>query len=385
MRDLHLAIASRAFDAVGPAGHGVQRLHDGISRFTYGTIAGVNRWAPRIGATVGAALVPTDAPPLDASKLGNAALGAVNGMWGDHLAGGGNELAIGMSIRQARAEVPVDRPSIAAAFPLATSRIAVLVHGLCETEDTWHPSERRQRKHGSFEFGARLAEHGITPVYVRYNTGLHISDNGARLSALIEELTRAWPVALDEIVLIGHSMGGLVARSACHQGAQEGAEWVARTRHVFGLGAPHLGAPLERGVNVLSWTLHRLPETRGIARVLNARSVGVKDLRHGSLLESDWHGVHVDEFLSGRAGEVPFLPHISYYFVAVTVTRSPHHPLGRAVGDLLVQFASASGRGRRRQLPFDVDKGHHVGGLTHFDLLSHPDVYAQLERWLVRQ
>ena len=175
-------------------------------------------------------------------------------------------------------------------------------------------------------------------------------------------------------------MGGLVARSACHQADRGGADWVERARHLFALGTPHLGAPLERGVNAVAWSLKQTPETRGLASVLNARSVGIKDLRFGSLLEEDWD---VDGFLTGRATEVPFLPHVSYYFIGATVTRERNHPLGWLAGDLLVQFSSASGHGRRRRLPFKIDNGLHIGGLNHFDLLSHPDVYAQLERWLM--
>ena len=195
-------------------------------------------------------------------------------------------------------------------------------------------------------------------------------------------MTAAWPTPVEEIALIGHSMGGLVARSACHHADRGGANWVEQSRHVFGLGTPHLGAPLERGVNAVAWSLRQVPETRGFARVLNARSVGIKDLRFGSLLEDDWTDVDIDGFLTGRAAEVPFLPHISYYFVGATVTRNRNHPVGWMAGDLLVQFSSASGQNRRRRLPFDIDNGHHIGGLNHFDLLSHPDVYAQLERWL---
>jgi pimeloyl-ACP methyl ester carboxylesterase len=202
------------------------------------------------------------------------------------------------------------------------------------------------------------------------------------VAELLAAVVDAWPRPVSEIVLVGHSMGGLVARSACQHGDEHAMPWVQLVRHVVCLGTPHLGAPLEKATNVVSWALHQLPETKGLAGVLNKRSVGVKDLRFGSLLEQDWHGVDADDFLTGRASEVPFLAHAAYYFIAVTVSRNPRHPLGVLLGDLLVQFPSASGRGRRRQLPFDVDKGHHIGGLNHFQLLTHPDVYHQLEHWL---
>jgi pimeloyl-ACP methyl ester carboxylesterase len=383
VRDTHLGIAERVFSFVGVPGKPVRVVHDGISRTVYGAVRGAHTLAPQVGAALASVAAPADGEPISASARGNLAVGALNGLWGDRLALADSPLSITMAVRHRRADLSLDRTSIADAFPRATSRLAVFVHGLCETEDAWFPSPQRQAGDGAVTFGHGLAaDLGYSDVYVRYNTGLHISDNGDRLSGLLDDLVRQWPVPVDEVVLVGHSMGGLVLRSACHQGEQQGRAWVDAVRHVVCLGTPHLGAPLERGVNALSWVLNRLPETRGVAGILNRRSVGIKDLRYGSLLEEDWRGVDLDEFLTDRCNEVPFLGHASYYFVGVTITRDHRHPIGAMAGDLLVQFSSASGRGRRRRIPFDIDKGHHIGELHHLELLTHPEVYAQLERWL---
>ncbi|GAA1810448.1 hypothetical protein [Nostocoides veronense] len=40
---------------------------------------------------------------------------------------------------------------------------------------------------------------GLTPVLVRYNSGLRISDNGAALGALLADLVAGWPVPLTRI------------------------------------------------------------------------------------------------------------------------------------------------------------------------------------------
>jgi hypothetical protein len=179
-------------------------------------------------------------------------------------------------------------------------------------------------------------------------------------------------------------MGGLVARSACHQ-AESGERICAPLiRHVFCLGAPHLGAPLEKGVNAAAWLMARFPETRPLAHLANLRSAGVKDLRYGSLVEEDWRDIDPDELLRDRCTEVPFLPHASYYFIGTTVTARHEHPAGKILGDLFVRFPSASGKGRRRRIPFEPENGHHLGGLHHFDLLNHPDVYRQIRTWLTR-
>ena len=147
---------------------------------------------------------------------------------------------------------------------------------------------------------------------------------------------------------------------------------------------PHLGADLERGANALSWAFVKLPETRALGKFLNARSVGIKDLRFGSCIEEDWCDCDPDEFLHDRCCEVPFLDTASYYFIGATISLRPDDPLGVVAGDLLVNFPSASGRGQRRRIPFEIDHGRHVGRLTHLGLLNHPAVYEQIRAWLVR-
>ena len=114
-----------------------------------------------------------------------------------------------------------------------------------------------------------------------------------------------------------------------------------------------------------------------------ARSVGIKDLRFGSCVEEDWCDCDPDEYLRDRCQEVPFLPDANYYFIGATLSAGP---LGSLLGDLLVRMPSASGRGRGkgRRIPFEVDNGHELAGLTHFDLLNHPAVYEQLRAWVVR-
>ena len=152
---------------------------------------------------------------------------------------------------------------------------------------------------------------------------------------------------------------------------------------MFCLGTPHLGADLEKGANALSWALGRLPETRAMANLLNARSVGIKDLRFGSCVEEDWCDCDPDEYLRDRCHEVPFLADASYYFVGSTLYPGR---VGNLIGDLLVRVPSSSGRGngKGRRIPFEVDNGQELHGLTHFDLLNHPAVYHQLRTWITR-
>jgi hypothetical protein len=143
-----------------------------------------------------------------------------------------------------------------------------------------------------------------------------------------------------------------------------------------------MGAPLEQAVHYASAGLNMLPETRPFSRFLRRRSGGIRDLRQGSLVDSDWRDCDPDALRAQAIAEVPLLEGVTHCFVTATITRSPRHPLGRLVGDCLVLQASGSGRSRTRRIAFDEEYGHHVGGAHHFALLNHPAVYDKLRAWL---
>jgi pimeloyl-ACP methyl ester carboxylesterase len=238
-----------------------------------------------------------------------------------------------MTIRCGDKPVALTTEALAEAYPAATDRVAVFVHGWCLTEQSW--SRRPVEAEDGRSYGERWRDDlGYSPISLRYNTGLHVSVNGRTLAEILELLQDQWPVSITELVLVGHSMGGLVARSACHYGVELQHGWADAVSRVVCLGSPHLGADLEKGVNIASWALARLPETRAIATFLNARSDGVKDLRFGACLDEDWSDADPDEFLRDRCHEAPFLPHARYHFVSSTVTPTV---LGLIAGDHLVR------------------------------------------------
>jgi pimeloyl-ACP methyl ester carboxylesterase len=384
VQEMHENIAGRPFGALGAAAAPVRAVHDGVSRAVYAGVRGALSGAGRAGAGLFARGARDDGPPAGASGLGSIALGTLNGLYGNHLTDRGNGLALRMAVRRHAEDVPLERARVAAAYPDAGPRLAVFVHGLFGDDDNWRVFPLRGRHPGRRTYGERLQDDlGLTPVHVRYNTGLHISANGRELARLLDDLLAAWPCEVQDVVLIGHSMGGLVVRSACHYGEADGRAWTAAVRHVVCLGSPHLGADLEKGANVLAWAAARLPETRAFAGFLNARSVGIKDLRYGACTDEDWCDCDPDEFLRDRCREVPFLPDAHYCFIGATLSDGP---LGHLVGDLLVRIPSASGRGNGtgRRIPFEVDNGRELAGLNHFDLLNHPAVYEQLRAWLAR-
>jgi pimeloyl-ACP methyl ester carboxylesterase len=378
-REVHEGISERVFKLLGPGGAPVRTIHDGVARGAYSASRTLTGAIVHAGAGALSVGHPKDAPPIDRSTVGRLAVGALNGMFGDALRRDESVLTLKMSLRRGGADVALDASSLAAAFPDATPRLAVFLHGLCETDDAWKLGAARH-----VPYGTRLqVERGYTPLYIRFNSGLHVSENGRELAQLLHRLTRSWPVEVGEIALIGHSMGGLVARSACHYDAAAG--WTDLVRHVFMLGTPHRGASLERVVNRLGAALGRLPETQGFARPINVRSAGIKDLRYGYLTDEDWFGHDPDVYLRKTAREIPFLPTANHYFVCATLSREADGPLGRMVGDLLVLHASAWGHGGGERLRFPVDHYRHIGGANHFDLLNHPAIYEQIKGWLSRE
>jgi pimeloyl-ACP methyl ester carboxylesterase len=377
--DVHRAVAERAFGASGGGALPARTLHDAISNGVYAGLGGAARLAG-IAADAGlGGRAVRDGRRLSASPRGALLVGALNGLIGDALEREGSDLHQPMSVRAGGRPVPLDPTALAGAHPGAGGRVVVFLHGLMETEFSWRVGAGPDGE----TYATRLRRDlGCTPVEVRYNSGRHISENGLSLADLLSELVAQWPAEVESIALVGHSMGGLVARSACHQGAERGDDWARLVRHVISLGTPHMGAPLAQGVHWMSAALGAVPETRPFARFLRRRSAGIRDLRQGSLVDADWRDCDPDALRAVACREVPLLEGATHCFVAATVTRSGRDPVGRLLGDCLVLQPSASGRSKTRRIPFEEEYGMHIGGTHHLALLNHPRVYERMLRWL---
>jgi len=322
------------------------------------------------------------------------ATAVVNGLFGDALDDQGSSLATPMTIRAGATILPLERDALRNALTgsgtAVSPRICVLVHGLMSTEAIWtFPTTE------STTYGTMLArDHGITPLSLRYNTGRHISTNGRELAGLLAQLVRLWPVRVREIDLIGHSMGGLVIRSACFYARTVrargrhlpiGRRWTTKVRRVVLVGVPNTGAPLEVFVNMASAALWSLPVpvTRLMGLGLDRRSAGIKDLRFGAILDQDWQE-------QDRAARAPTPPeeerrprHAAYLVVAGSVTADPEHPLARVIGDALVTSSSAAGlvdEAAGTEL-FPGATVQVFPRVNHLALAHHPDVYGAIDAW----
>ena len=327
------------------------------------------------------------ATPIRSSAAGTASWyvdylqASINGFWGDHLSRRNSRLDLGMSLRHHGRHLPATSEAFAAAFPNPTPKVCIFVHSLAATEWLWSLSSEEHYGDPDVTFGTRLLDDlGFTPIYLRYNTGRHISENGRALAKLITEVIEAYPVPVDEIALVGHSMGGLVARSAAHYAREHEEPWVAQLRHVACIGSPHLGAPLEKAVSVLTGVLRNV-EAAGAqvpAALLDSRSAGVKDLRYGYTVDEEWAGKDPDEVFADARRNVPLVDGVGYYFLAATIARDPAHPLGQLLGDLMVLLPSASGEAPEQARRIHFSGGAVLPGMNHVHIVNHPDVYEAL-------
>ena len=257
-------------------------------------------------------------------------------------------------------------------------KLLIMVHGLCMNDLQWH---RQGHDHGA----ALAQDLGYTPLYLRYNSGQHISTNGRAFADLIEVLLRVWPVPVTELVLVGHSMGGLVSRSACYYAEKRGQSWLKKTRKLICLGSPHHGASLERGGNWVDVILGASSYTAPLARIGKIRSSGITDLRYGNVIDEHWHGR--DRFEPGNDSRLPVpLPtNIQCYTIAGTTGKKEGDARDKLLGDGLVLVNSALGKHKEESLTLLFPKEHQwlSDGSHHMYLLNPPDVYMKIKEWLL--
>lgn len=367
----------------GPARH----TGAGCGGDTVSLVAGVESSVAGLPGSVGSRTAQRLLTALPGRRADVVAI--VNGLFGDTLEGRDSRLATPMTIRAGDTPLPLDRPALfdALADSDVGPRICVLVHGLMSTESIWRFPGDPTTTYGTL----LAADHGVTVLSLRYNTGRHISTNGRELAHLLDRLVSAWPVPVREIGLIGHSMGGLVIRSACHYGRRVwapgrrlpiGRPWTSRVRRVVLIGVPNTGAGLEAIVNAASAALWALPvpATHLVGLGLDQRSAGIKDLRFGAIVDDDW----VEQDPSARhrphAHRRERLRRAEHLVIAGSITSDPEHPVAARIGDALVTSPSASGRSPDGEL-FPRAATRTFPGVTHNALAHHPAVYRTIGEW----
>jgi pimeloyl-ACP methyl ester carboxylesterase len=338
----------------------------GVTGFVYRSIRGT---AKLVGKGLDAGMAPVSAllPDQVSSSTRNAFVSALNGMYGDHLLATDNPLAIKMKILHAGQVLDLEQADGLFGAKKETpipGKIILFVHGLCLNESHWSREGLNR--------GLKLSEDlDYTPLYLRYNTGLPIAENGRELANMLERLLRDWPSPVTELVIIGHSMGGLLARGTYHQGKLLGHDWIQHAGKMIFIGSPHFGAPLERGGNWLNLAMDMSPYAAPFTRIAKKRSAGITDLRHGNIGSTD------QEF-------IPLPTDVSCYAMAATLGKKRSRMNERLIGDGLVPLDSALGQSKDQERMLDFPENRQWIGFEtgHIELLGHSGVYAQLRDWL---
>jgi pimeloyl-ACP methyl ester carboxylesterase len=331
---------------LGPAADRTPRRTRGVTGLVYRSIRRITNW---VGRGVDGALERIDPLLVPASgesstRERDAVLAALNGVFGDHLESTASPLAISMGFR-----CPAEK---------AGGRILLLAHGLCMNDLQWR---RTGHDHGA----ALAADLGWSPVYLRYNTGRSLAINGRDLARELEKLVREWPQPVTEIAILGHSMGGLVARVASSVAETDGLAWRSRLRRIVFLGTPHHGAPLERGGHWLTRVLGSTSYTSTFARLGRIRSAGITDLREGVL-------------------RMPLPKGVDVFAAAAVLAGESDHFAGRALGDGLVPVDSALGDHADPSRALAIPEANRwvAYRTNHLQLLDRGETYGRIRGWL---
>ncbi len=321
---------------------------------------------------------------ISLQKLKKAAaqgVSVLNGVVGDKLLN--TRFGIEMNFYDQNTPIILDNNKLSERFAsqniIPTPKVCILIHGLTDNETTWAFSDKS-------DYGSLLKEDlGYTPLYLRYNTGLHISDNGQKLADILEKVFQNYPIEITEICIIAHSMGGLITHSACHYAQELGLTWTTRLKHIFLLATPHLGSFLEKFANLTTNILEKVPNwhTRLVGKVLNLRSAGIKDLRFGYLTEADWKDQDADRLLRNNKTPPSLILGASYYVISGRMTGKEKHWVSQLFGDILVRSSSATARSKNTaEFNFPTENHYEFAKTYHHELTARREVYQKMIAWI---
>ncbi|MFK7773528.1 MAG: esterase/lipase family protein [Saprospiraceae bacterium] len=355
----------------------VQNLVSNIANITFKNI----RWGTRlIGSGTEKALgqLATVLGETKATDEREAIRSVLNGVIGDYLEKNDNPLKIDMQFRHQGKAISLDRENIKKAYPAINGKIILMVHGSCLNDLRW---TRNEHNHGT----TLAKELDKTPVYLNYNSGRHISTNGQELNRLLEELIQHWPVPIEELIILAHSMGGLVSRSAIHYGQQEQQSWTKYLKKIIFIGTPHHGAPLEQAGNLLDVVLENIPYAKPFARLGKIRSAGVTDLRYGNLVDEDWQDNDRFKMQSDPRKNILLPEQVACFSIAGLVGKSTTSISAKLRGDNMVSVKSALGKHKKpsKSLNFKKENTWIAEETNHSELLSNLKVYEKIKSWMI--
>ncbi len=369
VESLHQTIVSMG----GILGESDNNRTSGITGLVYKSIRGVTELAGK-GLDMQLNRLNSMLGDDDSSPNREAVLAALNGVLGDHLASRNNPLAITMQFRcEGKA---LNEEELSEMIRQSKGKLAIMIHGLCMNDLQWN---KEGHDHG--QTLARDLE--LTPLYVHYNTGLHISENGKIFSDLLETILAQTSEPL-ELVIVAHSMGGLVSRSAYHYEEASSHQWINHLKKMVFIATPHHGTLLEKGGNWVDILLEISPYSAPFSRLGKIRSSGVTDLRYGNVVDEDWKDSNRFEMSGDPRIPVPLPENVESYAIAATIGKASNKLADDVIGDGLVSVNSALGHHKNPELTLSFPEDHQWIGrnMNHLDVLNRQEVYETLKNWL---
>ncbi|MFT5913622.1 MAG: hypothetical protein ACJAWV_001206 [Flammeovirgaceae bacterium] len=353
----------------------IQRIISYIFRFVYRSIRGTTKIMGN-GLDIGLKKLAPLLKEKASSEEREVILAVLNGVVGDYLEKHNNPLALKMQFRHGGQHIPLQPSEIAKALPNRNGKILIGIHGLCMNDLQWTKNEHNHVEKLASEFG-------FTPIYLHYNSGKHVSENGREFSQFLEKLVANWGIPIESIQIVAHSMGGLISRSALHYGGLENKGWISLLHKVFFVGTPHHGARLERAGNYVDIFLEATPYAKPFAKLGKIRSAGVTDLRYSNLIDEDWNQHDRFEMRPDERKHIPLSENIEFYAIAATKGNEKGDLQDSLIGDGLVTLDSAFGNHEKpeRQLHLANSNKYTVFNSDHMDLLCNSEVYGKLREW----
>ncbi len=354
----------------------IQQLITNIASITFKNI----RWSTRLissGVNKALSQLTTVLGEMENTDKKEALQAVLNGVVGDYLEESKNPLTITMQFRHQAKAISLDSKSLEKAYPSINGKILLMVHGSCMNDIQW---TRKEHNHGT----TLADELHKTPIFLHYNSGRHISTNGQDFNKLLEKLVQNWPVPVEELVVIAHSMGGLVSRSAIHYSQQQQKSWTGYLKKIIFLGTPHHGAPLEQAGNYLDVVLEAIPYAKPFARLGKIRSAGVTDLRYGNLLAEDWQDKDRFKMQGDNRQSISLPERVECYSIAGTVGEATKSAYYQLRGDNMVPVKSALGQHENpaKNLDFKQENTWIAHDTNHLDLLNNPEIYTKIKAWV---
>lgn len=260
------------------------------------------------------------------------------------------------------------------------TEITVYVPGLFTDESLWKNqrikiNERMVLSRGLSDY---IEQWGTYSAYVRFNHGMHISENGRMLLELFRELQRNLPNT--KINIVSYSIGCLITRSMLYQAKISEQGRIPNLGKIVHIAAPDMGSYLEKLGFWLGFLMEKTPITavKVIGIIGNFRSDAIKDLSHGIIRKQDW-AASSPFFRSGKDYYFGELDETDFY-QAFAIFALPNEPHLSWLGDGIVETKSL--RYLSSKLTYSLINPERrileVHGANHFTLLNS----GKLFKWL---